>query len=205
MPQVSQIAVDDLALTLYTERGEVAGASKWSTMEISGGGGSGYVHQGTGYSSTAPVRSRTTEHDQFFVRTAAGKEIPVRVQNVNVALRDGQDLSVFWAVGAGRESGPFLAFHNHTTDETTWMTKSGGKELFGSGLTIRLVLTFLALAVSVILLLVAVVSVSVIGMAILAVLSWFSWDSLRKILRKLKKLEAEIKNAVMRSLGGATA
>jgi hypothetical protein len=201
MPQISRIAVDDLALTLYTERGEVAGAAKWSTTEISGGGGSGSTYQGTGFSSTAPIRSKTTEHDQFFVRTAGGKEIPVRLQNVNVALRDGQDLSVFWGVGEGKQAGPFLAFHNHTTDETTWMTKSGGKELFGSGLTARLVLTFLALVVSVILLIAAVVSISLIGIAILAGVSWFAFDSLRKIIRKLKKLETEIKSAVTQSLG----
>jgi hypothetical protein len=201
MPEISRISVEDLALTLYTERGEVAGAAKWATTEVSGGGGSGHSYQGTGFSHTAPIRSTTTEHDQFFVRTAHGKEIPVRLQNVNVALRDGQDLSVFWGVGEGRDSGPFLAFHNHTTDQTTWMTKSGGKELFGSGLMARVVGMLLALVLSVILLIVAAVNVSVIGIAILGALAWYSWTSLVKIIRKLKKLEAEIKNAVTQSLG----
>ena len=108
-------------------RGEVAGASKWSTTHVSGGGGGGYVHQGTGYSATAPVTSTTTEHDQFFVRRSDGKETPMRLSDAKLALRDGQDVSLVWGIPAGKNEGAYVAVMNHTTGQLTPLHKGIGQ------------------------------------------------------------------------------
>lgn len=58
---------------------------------VSGGGGTG-----SGYH--APVTSSTTTitHLQFFLKEAEGKERPIQLQNIDLALRDGQKLSAVW-------------------------------------------------------------------------------------------------------------
>lgn len=130
MGELRRISFEGISLVLHSARGEVVGASKWSTTHVSGGGGGGYVHQGSGYSSTAPVTSTVTEHDQFFLRLSDGKEMPIRLENVQLAVRDGQDVSVLWGVPEGKEHGRYVAIINHTTGEQT-MIPSGANILAG--------------------------------------------------------------------------
>lgn len=102
----------------YSVTGKVTGASKHLETQVSGGGGGGYSYQGTGYSSTAPITSRTVTHDQVFVNDGSGKEHALKLQDWDLAVREGHQLTAVWLVKRGKSSGPYVAIRNHTTDET---------------------------------------------------------------------------------------
>ena len=119
MGELKRISSDGVNCVLYSFRGVVGGAWKGFTTEISGGGGGGYVHNGSGYSTTNAITSKTTEHDQFFLRSPTGEEKSVRLANVAIAVRDGHDVTVIWGIAEGRGEGPYLAVINHTTGEQT--------------------------------------------------------------------------------------
>ena len=129
MPET--LTLEGKTIELFTTRGSIVGEKKWSTTEVSGGGGSGYIHQGTGSVSTAPITSKTEEHDQFFLKTDDGREISVTLSNVGLALRTGHDVSLFWGIAAGKENGPYLTVHNHSTNDTTEVT-DGVQALVGT-------------------------------------------------------------------------
>jgi hypothetical protein len=97
--------------------GKVTGASKHLETRISGGGGSGYTHNGTGFSSTAPVTSHTVTHDQIFIADGSGKEHTLKLQNWDIAAREGHEMSAIWLIKKGKKSGNYVAIQNHTTDE----------------------------------------------------------------------------------------
>ncbi len=109
---------------LYSATGTVLSPSKDREVRthISGGGGTGYVSGGTGYSSQAPITSSTTTitHVQFFLKEAEEKERPIQITDVNLALREGQKLSVVWAIKEGKDAGHYFLFRNHTTQKTDY-------------------------------------------------------------------------------------
>lgn len=117
MGELKRISSDGVNCVLHSFRGEVGGAWKGFTTEVSGGGGSGYVYQGTGHSTNREVTSKTTEHNQFFLRSPTGEEKSVRLADVAIAVRDGHDVTVIWGIEEGRGEGPYLAVINHTTGE----------------------------------------------------------------------------------------
>jgi hypothetical protein len=119
MGELKRISSHGVNCVLYSFRGEVGGAWKGFTTEVSGGGGSGYVHKGTGHSTIREVTSKTTEHNQFFLRSPTGEEKSVRLADVAIAVRDGHDVTVIWGTAEGRGEGPYLAVINHTTGEQT--------------------------------------------------------------------------------------
>jgi hypothetical protein len=202
MPELKTIAIRNRSITLYQERGVAAGTSKWTTTTVSGGGGGGYVHQGSGYSSTTPVSSTTHEHDQFFIRTSEGREVPVRVKNAKLALRDGHDVSVFWLMEQGKGEGPFVAVHNHTTAETTWMhTSSIGGDAMGC---LSAAASAIGLVVGALLVLMAVIdpdnelsffkTALIVGVA--APVAWFCWRVLSRRFREERKFSTAIVDTV---------
>jgi hypothetical protein len=100
--------------------GKVTGASKHLETRISGGGGGGYTHNGTGFSSTAPITSQTVTHDQIFIADGSGKEHTLKLQNWDIAAREGHEMSAIWLIKKGKKSGPYVAIQNHTTDELSY-------------------------------------------------------------------------------------
>ncbi len=113
-----EILINGKAYERYHVTGRVTGASKHLEMQVSGGGGGGYSYQGTGSTYSAPVTSRTVTHDQIFVADESGKEHALKLQNWDLATREGHDLTAVWLVKRGKSSGPYVAIRNHTTDET---------------------------------------------------------------------------------------
>lgn len=113
----SQIMINGKAYEHYWVTGTVAGASKHLETRISGGGGGGYNHQGTGFSSTAPITSQTVTHDQIFLADGSGKEHTLKLQNWDIATREGHQLTAVWLIKRGQATGPYVAIQNHTTDD----------------------------------------------------------------------------------------
>jgi hypothetical protein len=116
VPQISTINVGNGDIELWVVSGEVVGEKKWSNTHLSGGGGSGRIYDGAGRISIAPIESKTTTHDQVFVRGDDGRETVVELANANLAVRAGHRVSAIWGSRPGQDGGPYLAFYNHHTD-----------------------------------------------------------------------------------------
>jgi hypothetical protein len=123
VPQIQEIPVGKKSVSIDAVRGEVVGEKKWTSTHVSGGGSSGYVSGGSGTITTSPVTSQVTEHDQFFLRTAQGKEIEFNLQNAKLGVRTDHVVSVVTARWSDRDSGPIIEVHNHTTDRTITFAK----------------------------------------------------------------------------------
>lgn len=121
---ITTLHVGSRPIEIHTFSGEVLESQKWTTTQISGGGGGGYSHNGTGFSSSAPVRSHTTTHDQIFVRASSGEERALELSDVHLAVRKGQWLTLVLAVRAGKHEGPYVAVFNHNTGSMDWVAKA---------------------------------------------------------------------------------
>jgi len=64
------------------------------------------------------VRNREVRHVEFFIRTAAGGDQDVRLENVDIAVAEGHKVSTGWVIEKGQERGPYLFFRNHSTGNT---------------------------------------------------------------------------------------
>jgi hypothetical protein len=102
---------------VLTCTGYAKGVTKDRSTSVSGDiQGNMSVYEGTGSGSvTGKIRSKTTVHDQFFIATADGSEMPVQVNDVDLALNNGHLVSAVWAIRSGKHRGPFILFRNHTT------------------------------------------------------------------------------------------
>jgi hypothetical protein len=119
MAVIQSVKVGNRVIDLFTFQGEVMDEKKWATTHVSGGGGIGYVHAGSGYSTPRPVTSKTTTHDQFFVRSDDGQERAVETTNADLALRKGHRVTLLLGIEKGKEQGPCVAIYNHTTSDLT--------------------------------------------------------------------------------------
>jgi len=106
--------------TLYSVTGKVAASNKNMETRVSGGGGGGY--HGSGYTSPVTITSTTTVHDQIFLIDESGKEHSFQLQNFDLACREGNELSVIWAIKKGKKTGEHIVVHNHSTEKTFFDT-----------------------------------------------------------------------------------
>ncbi len=74
--------------------------------------------------------SSTVVHDQFFIRTPEGREEAVKLSGVDVAVRNGQQMSAVWHARRGKREGRYLLLRNHTLREVRHFDDSAG-ELLG--------------------------------------------------------------------------
>ena len=111
--------------------GKVASANKQLETKVSGGGGGGggYSYQGTGFSHTAPVRitSKTVTHDEIYLVDADGQEHALRLQDWDLSVREGHELTAVWLVKKGKSSGDYVVMHNATLGETNYDDKKLAK------------------------------------------------------------------------------
>jgi hypothetical protein len=111
------VTIADRPFELYWFTGRVATATKNLETQVHGGGGGGYVHQGTGYSAPVAISSTTTVHDQLFLIGKDGDEQAFQLQGFNVACRESNHLTVLWAMRQGAATGPYVLVVNHTTKD----------------------------------------------------------------------------------------
>lgn len=100
--------------------GTVANAVKQLETKVSGGGGGGYSHQGTGYTAPVQISSTTTTHDNIFLVDGAGKEHAIRLQNWDLSVRETHQLTAIWLTKGNGKGGPYVAIHNATLGETDY-------------------------------------------------------------------------------------
>lgn len=109
---------------LYWVTGQVAESGKNMETRVHGGGGGSY---GNGYTAPVQIRSTTIVHDQLFVVDKTGREHSFQLQDFNVACRDGNEITVLWAIRKGKKTGPYFVVHNRTTSQTFFQEKELGK------------------------------------------------------------------------------
>lgn len=97
---------------LYWINGIVVNQGKYATTHVSGsGGGSGQ------YQAPVNISSSTTVHNDIFLTDNSGKEHSIQLSGFDVACREGNELSVIWAIKEGLNTGPYIAVLNHTTSQ----------------------------------------------------------------------------------------
>jgi len=127
------IIVGGKLYAIYYVQGGVVGKDKQMETRVHGGGGGGATYQGTGGTAPISISSTSTIHDKVYLDTGNGKEAVIEVQDWDIACREGHRMTVVWVIGQGKNSGPYVGFANHTTDE-----------LFVSKLSLERLLTGLA-------------------------------------------------------------
>jgi hypothetical protein len=73
---------------------------------------------GTGNNRQTAVSSTTVDHHEIFLATTEGDEQSVQLTDFDFPLREGQTLSLVWAIPEGSERGPYIHARNHNTNET---------------------------------------------------------------------------------------
>jgi hypothetical protein len=109
------IATSGKEYSLYWNCGKVEGSSKNMETRVHGSGGGSNGYGGT---NAVNISSTTTVHDQLFIKDKNGKESSYQLQNFNLACREGNELSVIWAIKKGNKEGPYIVVHNRTTAST---------------------------------------------------------------------------------------
>jgi len=163
---------------LYWSFGKVeGGASKNMETRVHGSGGGS-----NGYGSTAPVNisSTTTIHDQFFLKDKTGKESSFQLQDFNVACREGNELSVIWAIKKGGKTGPYIVVHNRTTSDT-FFQEAELKKIFRYPVYYPLGATLLLLFIG------GVIGYGIAFMLFIAI--WIAWVYLGS--KEVKKFKSE--------------
>lgn len=110
MAKLKEISVGGINFALHQVTGKVINVAKNSTTQVYGGG---TVNDGKGYTS---VSSSSTIHDQIFLIDKNEKEHSFQLSDFNVASREGNELSVIWAIKEGQERGNYVCIYNHSTD-----------------------------------------------------------------------------------------
>ena len=113
MAVMRSVTLEDRIIDLHKFSGEVMEEKKWSTTQVSGGGG-GY-NVGSGHNNPVTISSVSSTHDQFFLKDENGKEMT----DAGLALRKGHRVTVLWGVIRGQERGQYVAVLNHATNNLT--------------------------------------------------------------------------------------
>lgn len=100
---------------LYWTYGTVEESGKNMETQVSGGGGGGATYGGYGGNTPVHISSKTVIHDQIFLVDEEGFEHSFQLQDMNIACRKGNKLSVIWAIQQGKKKGPYIMAYNHTT------------------------------------------------------------------------------------------
>lgn len=173
------------AFSLYSFTGITEESGKNMETQVYGGGGGGGTYQGTGGTAPVSISSRTVVHDQLFLVSPEGKERAFQLQDFNLAARKGNQLTVFWGIPSGKNSGPYVAVKNHSTDQTFYHDKEV------SSLFIKGWLQAVLLTIGVILLLTGVLGgagiiYTALGGAALF-LVWKRWNTAKKEIADFKE------------------
>jgi uncharacterized membrane protein YciS (DUF1049 family) len=115
--KLREIQLNGTPYTIYSVTGKVLDTSTRAETEVTGSGGGGYTHRGSGYNSQVNIKSKTTRYTKIFLLDDTGKEHVIDLVDFDVHCRTGSVLTMIWAIKAGQKKGPYIAAYNHNTQE----------------------------------------------------------------------------------------
>lgn len=121
MAKLKDILVSGKEYSIYYQKGTVVMANKHSTTSVSGSGGAN--------NSNVSISSRTTIHDDIFLKDSEGKEHSFQLSDFDLAIREGHELAVIWLIKKGQERGQYVLVMNNTTDRN-FFSDSGIVQLY---------------------------------------------------------------------------
>jgi hypothetical protein len=112
MPEGNSVVVDGKRHQIYYFTGKVLASQKQKETQVHS------QSYGTQNNPQVSVSSTTVDHHEFFLVDSAGKERSFKTVDFDFPCRDGQTLTVVWAIQEGAKDGPFIEVRNHNTGET---------------------------------------------------------------------------------------
>ena len=146
MPNGPTVVVDGKTCQLHYFTGKVLSSTKQKETQIHS------RSYGTQANSQVHVGSTTVDHHEFFLADSAGKESAFKMVDFDFPCREGNTLSVVWAIPEGQQSGPYVEVRNHNTGErhlidpkriATWFRKPMWM-IWGIALGAAIVLVFIS-------------------------------------------------------------
>jgi len=101
----------DWGLNYFT--GTVVQEKKWTETKISGGGQ-------TNGPIPDEIRTKNTRYDQIILKNTDGKERSFEFQEMDIACREGNVVTVIWAIPKGKDKGDYILVYNHQSDNYFW-------------------------------------------------------------------------------------
>lgn len=125
--------------TLYSFTGRVTGLGKDFIMYTFGQAAKRQAPGSKEWQPPVRVESTTPVFNHVFLKAANGQEHSLRIDEFDIAWREGHEMTAVWVIRKGQERGPHIAIRNRTTLQTFFAPKEI-KKLFGLPLSAQLLL-----------------------------------------------------------------
>lgn len=126
MAKLKDFSVGGKEYEIHYQKGTLLSSNKHSTTSVSGSGGQSY---GNGHTSSVNISSRTTIHDDIFIKDSEGREHSFQLSDFDLAVREGNELAVIWAIKKGEETGEYVLVINNSTNKN-FFSNSGIVRLY---------------------------------------------------------------------------
>lgn len=113
MAEAGTVAVDHKRVVIHYHTGVVTSTRKQKETQI---------HSSTQYHGNQAVTSTsssTVDHHELFVVDSSGRERAFNMIDMDLAVREGNTVSVVWVVPTDAEAGPHVKVFNHNTGDST--------------------------------------------------------------------------------------
>ena len=90
--------------------GEVLSQNKFSETHVSGGGGGG----SHGHTRSVSISSQAITKHEFWIKTDDGREEAIQLSGADVAIREGQRISLITIWNPSKDTGHYAMIVNHT-------------------------------------------------------------------------------------------
>jgi len=113
MAEAGSVVVDGKRTKLNFHTGIVTATRKQKETQISS---STQFHNNQAYTSTS---SSTVDHHELFIVDSSGRERAFQMIDMDLAVREGNTVTVVWVVPEDSEVGPHILVQNHNTGDRT--------------------------------------------------------------------------------------
>lgn len=116
---VNEFVHDGVTVQFGHVSGTVLSSKKYSETHVSSSGGGGHVGRRGGYVAAPKVHSRVVTRHEFWLRKLDGTEQVFQFTNRDIALREGQQVSLLIAARADAKQSWYAELVNHDARNRT--------------------------------------------------------------------------------------
>lgn len=113
MAQAGTVDVDKQRVAIHYHTGVVTATRKQKETQIH----SNVQYQGN--QAVTSTSSSTVDHHELFIVDSSGRERAFNLIDMDIAVREGNTVTVVWVVPADAEAGPHIQVYNHNTGDST--------------------------------------------------------------------------------------